>query len=102
MWSRFAVVWLLSVGWSGGTKRPESRKDLKLLRRSNDDADGETRMMGSWRLEETGATAGFAGGAAGRLASCVDEGLGAWTGREEDEFGGGLRFLRKISAALRI
>jgi hypothetical protein len=58
-------------------------------------------MMGSCRLEETGAARGFAGAAAGRFASCVDVGFGGWPGREEDEFGGGLRFLRKISAAFR-
>ena len=72
-----------------------------LLRRSKDDADGERRMIGSWRLEETGAVGGFAGGAAGRFVSCVDEGLGGWPGREDAGFAGGLRFLRKTSAAFR-
>jgi hypothetical protein len=74
-----------------------------LLRRSSEEADGERRMMGSWRLEETGAVRGFAGAgaAAGRFASCVDEGFGGWPGREEAGFGGGLRFFRKTSAAFR-
>lgn len=74
-----------------------------LLRRSSEEADGERRMMGSWRLEETGAVRGFAGAgaAAGRFASCVDEGFGGWPGREEAGFGGGLRLFRKTSAAFR-
>jgi hypothetical protein len=79
-----------------------------LLRRSREEAEGERRMMGSWRLEETGAVRGLAGAAAaaaaaaaGRFASCVDDGFGGWPGREEAGCGGGLRCFRKTSAAFR-
>lgn len=58
-------------------------------------------MMGSWRLEETGAVRGLAGIAAGRFASWVDDGFGGWPGRDEAGFGGGLRFFRNTSAAFR-
>ena len=34
---------------SAGIKTPDSRKDLMLLIRNNDDAEGERRMMGSIR-----------------------------------------------------
>lgn len=42
----FGDVDMLRVGWSGGTKTPSWRKDLTLVMRINDDADGERRMMG--------------------------------------------------------
>lgn len=36
----------------GGVKWPSSRKDLMLLRRSSEEAEGERRMIGSGRREE--------------------------------------------------
>lgn len=72
-----------------------------LLSRSSDDADGDRRMMGSCRLDETGAVRGLAGAAAGRFASCVEDGFRGWPGREDAALAGGFRLLRKTSAAFR-
>lgn len=51
MWSRLVDVWEESCGWSGGTKRPESRKDLMFDMRRSDEADGDSNMIGSWRFD---------------------------------------------------
>jgi hypothetical protein len=51
MCRRFAGIELANVGCEGGTKRPSKRKDLMFDIRSSEEADGESRMMGSARLE---------------------------------------------------
>ena len=39
------------VGWSGGTKTPSWRNDRTFDMRMRDEADGESRMIGSCVLE---------------------------------------------------
>ena len=79
------MAWLERVGWSGGTNVPVSRNDRTLDIRSNEEADGESRMMGSERFEETalgvsalrGAGAVRLGRSAYDLLACCCPGLGA-------------------------
>ena len=63
--------------------------------RRSEDADGESMMMGSARLEDTGEVRGFEGRGAGRLVSWAVREL--WLGREEDL----LPFAAKSSLYLR-
>ncbi len=85
---RLAGVEFARVGCEGGTKRPLSRKDLMFDIRRREDADGESRMMGSARLEED---------TAGRDVREADEGWARGLA-----IGAALRCLpRKVSAALR-
>lgn len=50
--TRLASVALESVGWSGGTKIPSSRKDFTFDMRMREEAEGEIRMIGSGRAWE--------------------------------------------------
>lgn len=59
MCRRLAVVWEERVWWSGGTKTPSWRKERTLDMRRRDEAEGERRMMGSDRLDETALAIGF-------------------------------------------
>lgn len=57
------------VGWSKGTYNPVSRKVLILDMRRREEAEGESRMIGSERLLLTAEERGFEGAGRGRAAN---------------------------------
>lgn len=69
---RLEAVWEDKVGWSKGTKRPVSRNVLMLDMRSNEEAEGERRMMGSdlFALTVEEEERGLEGVGTGRDVSC--------------------------------